>query len=258
MKKKFILQFKYLIIFAVVLLMMALDYFIYKRVLNRQVETAVMHHYTTINNPSYGRKQVTVYNNITAILNANSSIKIPKDSPAQKNIILDGDAFFLIPREQEDSVFVYTRMLRIGTTGADFRIRARDESAGQTLEVLSGKSAVSKAYSSSFPDPEFPAAGEMIMINKDIDLMEKEKFDTSGLKSWLSDSLLLGRGNLQQAVKKLEDWFDIDLEISGNPPSEFKMNYLFVHTGLKSVLDSLSRNIKFSYRLKGNTAQIKF
>lgn len=258
MKKNFIYRFKYLLIFAFILIMLALDYVIYKKVLNRQVENVLVQHYAVIDNNSYHRKSVTVFGDITAILNANSSLKIPKDSLAPKNIVLDGDAFFRIPQGQQDSVFVYTRMLKIGTKGAEFRITAHKEHAGQTLEMLYGKSVVYKAYSSSFADPEFPIAGNMIMINKDIDLMEKEKFDTTKLKVWLADSLTFENDNFSEAIKKLEDWFDVDVDVSGPFSSGLNLSERFHRVGLKAILDTLSKKSKFSYTLHGTTVNIQF
>lgn len=258
MKKKFILQFKYLVIFALVLLMMALDFFIYKKVLNKQVQTDIFSHYTAIANKSYQKKPVTVYGNIKALLNAQTTIKISKDSGAKKNILLDGDAVFFIPPGQQDSVFIYTNMLIIGTTGAAFRIQAHHEHAGQTLEMLSGKSRVSKAYSSPFPDPEFPSAGEIIMINKDIDLMEKEKSDTTNLVSWISDSLVFERNTFQQVIKKLEDWFDINFDITGMAPANFTFTHAFADADLKVILETLQKELKFNYRLDNKGVEIRF
>lgn len=258
MKKKFTPRSRYVLLFAVVMLLIMLDYFIYKKVLSRQADTAAIPHYNTIDNPDYRRRRVDILQNVRAVLNPGSTLKISKDSTGSKKILLDGDAFFHIPPGQDDSIVVYTRMLRIGTTGSDFRIRAHDESAGQTLEVLSGKTAVSKSYSSSFPDPEIPAAGEMVMINKDIDLMEKEKFDTAPLQTWLSDTLTFDRDNFQQVIRKLENWFDISFDFSGGPPPELIFNQQFYRAGLETVLDSLRKKARFSYRLDDRTVKIKF
>ena len=41
-----------------------------------------------------------------------------------------------------------------------------------------------KAYPSRFSEPDDLVGGEMSMVNRSIDLMEKEKFDTGELAQW--------------------------------------------------------------------------
>jgi len=55
---------------------------------------------------------------------------------------------------------------------------------GEQAEVLRGHVRAAKAYPSNFAEPDDLAAGEMSMVNKSIDLMEKEKFDPSELARW--------------------------------------------------------------------------
>jgi transmembrane sensor len=48
---------------------------------------------------------------------------------------------------------------------------------------LSGKLNVKKSYHSDTDnEPEIVETGQMVMINRDIDLMEKEKLDSAELK----------------------------------------------------------------------------
>lgn len=257
MTKRF--KFKYLIIFAIIAAMMALDYLLYTKTLNKQVETVVDQYSNTIQNGYGQKKTVSLQNNSSAILNVNTTLKIANDSTAAiKKMVLDGDAFFKISGANRDSVYVYTGMLIIAVRQASFRIQAHRENAGQTLEMLSGKAKVSKGYPSTFNEPEFPTAGEMIMINKDIDLMEKEKLDTARLKTWLSDSLVFHQADLEHTRRKLEGWFDVEINVSGNIPATFSLTQTFSHAGLKEVLDALSAKKRFSYKINDNTITIIF
>jgi len=54
---------------------------------------------------------------------------------------------------------------------------------------------VAKAYPSRFNDPDVLQAGEMSMINRSIDLMEKEQFDPTELARWSKDVLAAARGS---------------------------------------------------------------
>jgi ferric-dicitrate binding protein FerR (iron transport regulator) len=111
------------------------------------------------------------------ILEQNSSFKISDSFNIKtRTVWLDGNAFFKI-KLSEKPFILHTGMLNIKTHEASFHINAHKENAGQSLKLFDGKMVVAKAYPSDYPDTVTIHAGEMILINKDIDLMEKETFD---------------------------------------------------------------------------------
>jgi ferric-dicitrate binding protein FerR (iron transport regulator) len=63
-----------------------------------------------------------------------------------------------------------------GGWGARFAVDAVRKRAGEEADVLDGKLRVMKSYHSDTDnEPEELGAGDMVMINREIDLMEKEK-----------------------------------------------------------------------------------
>lgn len=64
------------------------------------------------------------------------------------------------------------------------QIDAFDREAGQSLELFSGRLRVQKNYESAFPSLDTLDAGDLYMINKDIDLSEKEHLDDFTVLHW--------------------------------------------------------------------------
>ena len=64
------------------------------------------------------------------------------------------------------------------------RMDAFDKEAGQSLELFSGVLKVEKNYPSDFPSLDTLHAGDLYMINKDIDLSEKERLDDFSIQQW--------------------------------------------------------------------------
>ena len=96
-----------------------------------------------------------------------------------------GEAMFEVNAGAGKPFIVHTRNLQIEGLGAKFRVEAKAGEAGEEVDLLSGKLKVMKSYHSDTDnEPETIQAGEMVMINRDIDLMEKEKMDGSELKGW--------------------------------------------------------------------------
>ncbi|HXO75674.1 MAG TPA: hypothetical protein VN824_10575, partial [Puia sp.] len=66
--------------------------------------------------------------------------------------------------------------------GTRFHVDAFRKNAGEQVDLLEGRLRVKKSYHSDTDnEPEVLEAGEMVMINRDIDLMEKEKMSPAEL-----------------------------------------------------------------------------
>jgi len=64
------------------------------------------------------------------------------------------------------------------------QVDAFDNEAGQSLELFSGTIKVEKSYPSDFPSLDTLRGGDLYMINKDIDLSEKEHLDDFSIQHW--------------------------------------------------------------------------
>jgi ferric-dicitrate binding protein FerR (iron transport regulator) len=126
----------------------------------------------------------------TQVILLNGTRAIPAIGfPQNREIQLEGNGqVFIKARQQTKPLTVRTGLLILTVDGdTAFRALVSSEKIGEQAEVLYGHVRAAKAYPSNFADPDDLAAGEMSMINKSIDLMEKEKFDPSELARWSKD-----------------------------------------------------------------------
>jgi len=104
--------------------------------------------------------------------------------PASREIRIDGEAFLRTPAGARPLV-VRTRLLLLTVSGGTaVRVIARSSETGEEADVLSGRVAAKKAYSSPQNEVDVLSAGEEVMVNETIDLQEKETTDLAGLKAW--------------------------------------------------------------------------
>jgi transmembrane sensor len=132
------------------------------------------------------RKKISLPDGTEVTIKARSSIRL-SDSFGKKDreVWLEGEAMFEVAPDPAKPFIVHTKDLRIDVLGTRFRVDAYPEKAGEEVDLLSGHLKVSKSYhSDSDNEPEWLQAGEMVMINRDIDLMEKEKMDGTEMKEW--------------------------------------------------------------------------
>ncbi|MDP4128800.1 MAG: FecR family protein [Bacteroidota bacterium] len=125
------------------------------------------------------------------LMGASSVIRIPETfNRGDRDVFLEGEALFNAGPPASRPFIVHTRALviRINSDSAAFKIDGYPNHAGEEVDVLNGMLLVNRSYhSSSDNEPETLKAGEMVMINTDIDLMEKEKSDSMEVQSWISE-----------------------------------------------------------------------
>jgi ferric-dicitrate binding protein FerR (iron transport regulator) len=95
-----------------------------------------------------------------------------------RDIDIDGEAFFDM-EVAGAPVRLRTKDLNILVmSAARFRLDAYRGKPGEEVDLLEGRLMVTKSYFSDTDSAtEVLGPGEMVMINRDIDLMEKEKMD---------------------------------------------------------------------------------
>jgi hypothetical protein len=104
--------------------------------------------------------------------------------PQPREIQIDGEVFLRVPARAAPLV-IRTRLLTLTITGESaLRVIGYAKQAGEQVEVLNGHVRAAKSYSSPYSAPDELESGEMSMVNREIDLMEKEKVDTADLQAW--------------------------------------------------------------------------
>jgi ferric-dicitrate binding protein FerR (iron transport regulator) len=122
-----------------------------------------------------------------------SKIVIAPQYPNPREMRVDGEFFVRVPQSPQPLI-IRSRLLVLEVKGGSaLRITAYSHEAGEQVEVLSGHVEARKNYKSSYMEPDQLDAGDMTMINRDIDLMEKEKADVAALRAW-SEALVASAG----------------------------------------------------------------
>ena len=119
-------------------------------------------------------------------LNVKSTLRLPADfNVKSRTVFLSGDAFFKIKPNKAKPFIIRTAQLVLKSYGASLRVDAYP-SPGEEADVLTGSVRARKSYHSTLDNSEYDLGpGQMVMINREIDLIEKEKFDSTELKTWL-------------------------------------------------------------------------
>lgn len=134
---------------------------------------------------SSATKKVVLPDSTEVWMNIRSQLKLPADfNKKTRTVYLKGDVFFNIKPGKKPFI-IKTGQLVINTNQAGLRVDAYT-APGEEADVLTGTVKVKKSYFSTLDNEQYELTpGQMVMINREIDLIEKEKFDSTELKAWL-------------------------------------------------------------------------
>ena len=119
-----------------------------------------------------------------ALFLGDTRVEPARTYPAPREIRVDGDAF-IRTGAISTQLIVRTRLLVLKVdANTALRVTAFSSEDGEQAEVLQGQVQAQKSYPSYYSEPDLLGAGEMSMINRTIDLLEKEKFDPGELRKW--------------------------------------------------------------------------
>jgi len=91
---------------------------------------------------------------------------------------LDGEGIFEVRELAGKTFVVTTKNLVIQGPGVKFRVEAVRSRPGEEVDLLEGQLIIRKSYHSDLDSAiEELTSGDMLMINREIDLMEKEKMN---------------------------------------------------------------------------------
>lgn len=114
--------------------------------------------------------------------------RLEPDAGSVRNLKLwlDGEAMIDMPATA--TLTIGSTLFEVGVEGGEptrFYIDAYAAQPGAQVLVLRGHVQVRKSYASPRPESYRVGPGEMLMVNRDIDLMENEKFTPAELPEWV-------------------------------------------------------------------------
>jgi len=218
-------------------------------------------HYVTRETYPGQRMEFTLPDGSHIILNAGSKLTYPdKFRNGKRNILLQGEAFFEVARDEEKPFIVQTGHMRTQVLGTSFNIQAYPNENIMRVSVLTGKVAVSLYKDSVDTTPsqqQLLTVNEQIYFDKITGVFEKQYVSTAPFVAWTEGKLILRNASFREIAHTLERWYNVRIELNTAAGERCRFTANFGEgTTLRDVLEMLRITNHIQYSIEANSVKL--
>lgn len=240
---------------AIVIMVMAMSFFIIRRVSNEiqedRLEGNPLIEKTT---PPGVKSTFDLPDGSRVTLNAGSQLIFPTlFDDTVRYVELKGEAFFHVAWDPLRPFIVKSANTLTTALGTSFDISAYLDDEKVNIALSDGKLKVDMLKTDAeeiLLDP-----GEYVSLRQG-DILKKGLFDKDTMLGWKDDLLVFNQSDFNTTIKKLERWYGVKFIYKHEPTWTF--NGKFHNENLKNVLEALSHGEKFRYSINQKTVTLTF
>ena len=191
----------------------------------------------------------------TVWLNSNSSLSFPESFDSTVRLVsLKGEGFFEVSEDAEHPFKVLSDSLVTTALGTSFNVslRSPDEI---TVSLVTGKVMINYENDTA---RYFLSPGKELNYNTINGTAEIDSFNEEFVTGWRFGKISFRRASLTEVIKALEEWYGVDIIISGTASQSWSFTGKFENQTLENVLLSMSNIENFSYTIKNKQVNIHF
>jgi len=197
--------------------------------------------------PAWTRVQFTLPDGTSGWLNSNSSVKYNGSYNTDRQVILTGEAYFDVYKNKKKPFTVITNDVLVKALGTRFNIASYQDENDVEVVLEEGKLLLNnkKMTKSYIINPN-----ELIVYDKSLDSFSTEVVQPNKYISWTEGKLVFRNDPLDVVARKLERWYNVDVEIKGPNHSDLRLRATFVDEKLDEVLTILKRSLPIDYKVE--------
>jgi len=191
----------------------------------------------------------------TVKLNSGSKISYPEVFEGNsRQVVLTGEAFFDVVRNESTPFIITTDNINIEVLGTSFSIQAYEDESFSEVFVRSGKVRVSDPSGRSFVDI-LPA--ERATYNKRKNILSRSSIENSAAAfGWMDGRLVFEDEELAVVFRRLSRWYGVSVSYDKIALKEKKITINCKDCSIQELMESLSYNYEFDYRINGDLITI--
>jgi len=208
---------------------------------NRTIESAL----AEIQCPLGVRTKFVLPDGTAGFLNSGSTLEYPVFFAKNRNVKLDGEAYFDVTPDKEHPFVVRTRNLSTKVLGTQFNIIAYKNENREEVVLQHGKVEV---YSDRGEKLETLLPDQKLVLNTQTGQYNKDNVEALQFVSWTEGKLVFRNENMEQVVKRLARWYNVEIEIEDPELLNYAFRATFIDESLEEVLKLMARTAPITYR----------
>lgn len=180
----------------------------------------------------------------TGWLNSGSTLTYSLPFIKNRNVVLSGEAWFDVFHDEKRPFEIAAGKSSIRVLGTSFNIRAYQDEEYLEVILQSGKVEFSN-----------PAQKDKIVLKPSEQLtLRNEKLkirsvDALKYKAWTNGELIFRGDNMAEVARRIERWYNVDVEIADEDLSQFSFRATFENEPLEDILNQLSMTSPIGYKI---------
>lgn len=200
--------------------------------------------YTEIRIPLGTKKQITLPDQSTIVLNSGSVLRIPADFAKEKRkVILIGEGYFKIKRDTLHPFVIHSGQLQTTVLGTSFNIKAYPEDSNIQVAVTSGKVKIEELAPAAAARSltKGITRNQILLYTKAEGSAAITRGDAELVSSWKNNLLYFDNASIPEMARTLARWYNVKVKVAGSncdPGKRYTLH--FDNEPLTKVLNGLS------------------
>lgn len=199
-----------------------------------------------IHSPAWTRTRFSLPDGTTGWLNSSSVLRYRGDFIKNRELELKGEAFFDVTKDAVHPFAVRAGGLTVTVLGTKFNIASYDNEGEVEVVLNEGKLIVNDQDRDNSVEMK---PDEMVRFNKTNGDLISEVVQSQKYISWKEGKLVFRNDPFDVVARRLERWYNIDVELKGNISHDLRLRATFVDESLEDVLYLLKCSLPISYEI---------
>jgi len=197
--------------------------------------------------PAWTRIQFSLPDGTTGWLNSNSTLRYDGIFISDRKVELSGEAFFDVSPDKKRPFKVDAGEIIVTVLGTRFNLASYDDEGDVEVVLDEGKLLVNGRDTNKTYEMN---PNELVRYNKTNGEFISEIIQPQKYISWKEGKLVFRNDPLDIVARRLERWYNIDVEIKGNISQDLRLRATFVEESLDEVLYLLKCSLPLTYTIE--------
>jgi ferric-dicitrate binding protein FerR (iron transport regulator) len=204
----------------------------------------------TISTPPGVKSQIQLPDGTLVWLNSGTNLSFPSSfSDGTRNVKLLGEAFFEVAKDEKHPFTVDLGKINIEVVGTKFNA-INYEQEGQTEVVLaSGKVRLFERYENQRRLISEMEPGQQAIYLNAGNTISLKNVDTGKYTSWIEGKLIFRDDPMDEVVRKLDRWFNVQIEITDPNIGGYIYTATFQNETIEQILSLIKRTSPVEYAI---------